>query len=120
MSIYSRIIGAGSYLPKKIVSNDDLSQFVDTSDEWIVKRTGIKQRHFVDVGETTAMLGERAALSAMQSANIDKNDIDLLILATSVPQSGQHLECDSTEATRNPFVALFLIADSTTQQQGRS
>lgn len=83
--IYSRIAGTGSYLPEKILSNFDLEKMVDTSDSWIVERTGISERRIVGPNETTATLAAEAAEKAIESAQIDKNKIDLLIIATSTP-----------------------------------
>ncbi len=83
--IYSRIIGSGSYLPRKVVSNDELAQRMDTSDEWIRSRTGIRQRHIADAGETSSSLALEASRAAIASAGIAAQDIDLIILATSTP-----------------------------------
>jgi len=77
----------GAYLPANIVSNDDLSGFVDTNDEWIRRRTGITQRHFVADGETTADLASNAAQRALQHAALDATDIDLIIVATTTPDN---------------------------------
>ena len=85
--IRSVIIGCGAYLPENIVTNADLEKTVDTSDEWIIQRTGIKQRHIAQEGETTADLGEKAARAALANAGIDIADIDLIILATSTPDN---------------------------------
>ncbi len=84
MSKFARIIGTGSYLPPGIVSNDDLSKTINTSDEWITTRTGIKQRHKVDK-ETTCDLAEIASKNALDMAGIDAKDLDLIILATTTP-----------------------------------
>ena len=81
----SVIIGSGSYLPEKIVTNSDLEQLVDTSDEWIVQRTGIRQRHIAADGEVTSDLGFKAATKALENAKIDPQDIDQIILATTTP-----------------------------------
>lgn len=83
--IYSRIAGTGSYLPEKILTNHDLEKMVDTSDEWITARTGIKERHIVAEGETTADLAEQASLKAMEMAGVSKDEIDLIVLATTTP-----------------------------------
>ncbi len=83
--IYSRIIGSGGYLPRNIVSNDDLAQRLDTSDEWIRARTGIRQRHIAETGETTSSLALKASQAAIARAGIGARDIDLIILATSTP-----------------------------------
>ncbi len=79
--IFTKIAGTGSYVPNKVLTNDDLKQFVETSDEWIDSRTGIKERHMV-VNETTLDLAYNASLSAIESAGIEKNSIDLIIVAT--------------------------------------
>lgn len=83
--IYSRIAGTGSYLPEKVLTNHDLEKMVDTSDQWITERTGIKKRHIVADDETTTDLAYQAALRAMDAAGITKNDIDLIIIATTTP-----------------------------------
>lgn len=83
--INSKIIGTGGYLPEKVVTNADLEKMVDTTDEWITSRTGIKKRHLVVDGETTCDLAEKAAIGAMQAADISKDDIDLIIVATTTP-----------------------------------
>ncbi len=82
---YSRIVGTGSYLPEKILTNDDISKFVDTSDEWIRERTGIRQRHVAADGQTTSDLGYEAAVRALKAAGVDASDIDLLIVGTTTP-----------------------------------
>jgi 3-oxoacyl-[acyl-carrier-protein] synthase-3 len=83
--IYSRITGTGSFLPEKILTNHDLEKMVDTTDEWITDRTGIKKRHIVNDNETTCDLAEQAANAAMKAANVTKADIDLIIVATTTP-----------------------------------
>ena len=83
--IYSRIIGTGSYLPRNVVTNGDLAQRMDTSDEWIRSRTGIRQRHIADAGETSSSLALEASKAAIGSAGIAAQEIDLIILATSTP-----------------------------------
>lgn len=82
---YSRIIGTGSYLPEKVLTNADIEKFVDTSDQWIRERTGIRERHVVVEGETTCDLAEKAARNAMEAANVGPADIDLVIVATTTP-----------------------------------
>lgn len=84
MQKYSKIIGTGSYLPKRIVTNDDLSKFVDTSDEWIRTRTGISQRHFVEK-ELCSDLAYEAAKRALNKANLKPQQLDAIILATTTP-----------------------------------
>jgi len=79
--IFTKIAGTGSYIPKKVLTNEDMKQFVDTSDDWINSRTGIKERHLV-TNETTLDLAYQAAIRAIESAEVDKFDIDLIIVAT--------------------------------------
>ena len=81
--IRSVITGTGSYLPKQILTNSDLEKKVDTTDEWIIERTGIKQRHIAAEDEVTSDLAVIAAKRALESASLDPNQIDLIILATS-------------------------------------
>jgi len=85
--IRSVITGCGSYTPDKILTNADMESIVDTTDEWIVQRTGIRQRHIAAEGETTADLGEKAARNALTNAGVGIEDIDLIILATSTPNN---------------------------------
>ena len=79
------IRGVGMYLPNKILTNNDISEFVETSHEWIYERTGIKQRHIAAEDQMTSDLAYQAALDAIQDANISAQEIDLIILATSTP-----------------------------------
>ncbi|MDC0482568.1 ketoacyl-ACP synthase III [Gammaproteobacteria bacterium] len=83
--MYSKIIGTGGYLPKKILTNKDLESIVDTTDEWILERTGIKQRHIAEENETTSSMATQASLDAINSAGIKESDIDLIIVATTTP-----------------------------------
>ena len=83
----SVIIGCGGYLPKDVVTNHDLVKKVDTSDEWIVERSGIKQRHFAAAGEKTSDLAIKAAQKAMENAGVTAADIDLIVLATATPDN---------------------------------
>lgn len=85
MKLYSRILGTGSYLPKKILTNKDIEEIVDTTDEWIFDRTGIRQRHVVTEGETCSDLAVAAARAAMEAAGVAPSEIDLIILATTTP-----------------------------------
>jgi len=80
---YTQIVGTGSYLPEKVLTNRDLEKMVDTSDEWIVSRTGIKERRIARQGETTCDLAEHASRRAIQAAGIDIADIDLIVVATT-------------------------------------
>lgn len=83
--MYSKIIGTGSYLPAKVLSNFDLEKIVDTSDEWIVSRSGIHERHIAADDEMTSDLALQASLRAIEMAGISANEIDLIIVATTTP-----------------------------------
>ena len=80
-----RVTGVGSYLPSRILTNEDLSRMVDTNDEWVKARTGISQRHIADDGEFTSDLGAEAAKAALKAAGLTADDIDLLVCATATP-----------------------------------
>ena len=83
--IYARIAGTGSYLPEKVVTNRDLEKSVETTDEWIRERTGIKKRHVAADGEMSSDMGLAAARRAMEMAGIDASEIDLIVVATTTP-----------------------------------
>ena len=83
--MYSRIIGTGSYLPEKILTNHDLEKIVDTSDEWIRTRTGISQRHIAADGQLASDLAVNASHRALENANLKADEIDLIIVATTTP-----------------------------------
>jgi 3-oxoacyl-[acyl-carrier-protein] synthase-3 len=83
----SVVLGHGAYLPERILTNAELAKMVDTSDEWIIQRTGIKQRHIAAEGEFTSHLGLKAAQAAIANAGIDTQSIDLILLATSTPDN---------------------------------
>jgi 3-oxoacyl-[acyl-carrier-protein] synthase-3 len=83
--IRSRVIGCGAYLPSNIVTNDDLAKMVDTSDEWIRERTGIRQRHIALPSEKTSDLAVAAARAALTDAGIDAGELDMIIMATTTP-----------------------------------
>jgi len=83
--IRSVLIGVGMALPERVVSNRDMEKIVDTSDDWIVQRTGIRQRHIAKEGETTVSLGLRAARGALENSGYTAQDIDLVIVATTTP-----------------------------------
>ena len=85
--IRSAVVGVGSALPRRIMRNKEFESLVDTSDEWIVQRTGIRQRHIASADETTASLGEAAARDALANAGLEPADIDLIVLATSTPNN---------------------------------
>lgn len=83
--MYSRIVGTGSYLPEKVLTNQDLERFVDTSDEWIRTRTGIRSRHVAADGQLASDLALPAAQKALAAAGVQANEIDLIIVATTTP-----------------------------------
>lgn len=85
---YGRVVGWGAYAPEKVVTNFDLEKTLDTSDEWIVQRTGIRQRHIAAPNETTATMSVEAARLALQRANLSPAELDLIIVATT---TGDHL-----------------------------
>ncbi len=84
--IYSRIVGTGSYLPEKALTNDDLSRMVETSDEWIQSRTGIRKRYIAAADQNTSDLALIAAQRALESAQLQVDTIDLIVLATTTPE----------------------------------
>jgi 3-oxoacyl-[acyl-carrier-protein] synthase-3 len=83
----SVVLGCGSHLPSRVLSNADLSSMVETSDDWITQRTGIHERHIAAEGETTSEMGLKAARGALAAAGIDAQSIDLIVLATSTPDN---------------------------------
>ena len=83
--IYAKIIGTGSYLPERVVTNQDLEKIVDTNDEWIVSRTGIRERHYAADDQNASDLALIACQRAMQAAGVTADDIDLIIVGTSTP-----------------------------------
>jgi 3-oxoacyl-[acyl-carrier-protein] synthase-3 len=82
---HSRIAGTGSYLPERVLTNTELEKMVETSDEWIQERTGIRQRHIAADGETTVDLGERAARRALEAAGVEASEVDLIVFGTTTP-----------------------------------
>ncbi|MEE9396418.1 MAG: beta-ketoacyl-ACP synthase III [Methylococcales bacterium] len=85
MSDYTRIVGTGGYLPEKILTNQQISELVDTSDNWIFERTGIRERHIAAPSETASSMAEIAARQAIEMARIAIDSIDLIVVATSTP-----------------------------------
>ena len=86
MSVLRTVVkGCGGYLPKRVLTNEDLAEVVDTTDEWIATRTGIKERRIAAKGELTSTMGTAAARAALDNARMDPQDIDLIVLATSTP-----------------------------------
>lgn len=121
----SRLIGVGSYLPEKVVSNDDLSKIVDTSDEWIYERTGIKRRHILSEEESTSTISLKAAKQALSMSGLTGRDIDLIILATATPDKtfpataaiiqrelGSQGSAFDIQAACSGFLYAMTIADS--------
>ena len=86
MQKYSRIISTGSYLPEKILTNKDLEKMVDTSDEWIIERTGIESRHIASENESSVDMAYNASINAIKNADINPNAIDMIIVATTTPE----------------------------------
>jgi 3-oxoacyl-[acyl-carrier-protein] synthase-3 len=86
-AVRSVVMGCGSYLPQRVLANDELARMVDTSDDWIVQRTGIRERHIAAPGELTSDIGANAARAALTDAGLDAADIDLIVLATSTPDN---------------------------------
>ena len=121
-----RIIGTGSYLPEKVMTNADLEEFVDTSDEWIRTRTGICERHIAADDEPTSAMAEHAARRAMETAGVTAEDLDLIVFATFTPDqpfpnTGCMLQarigainaaCFSLEAACSGFVYGLDVASS--------
>jgi 3-oxoacyl-[acyl-carrier-protein] synthase-3 len=87
MQFRSQVIGCGAYLPERVLSNDELAKRIDTSDEWIMQRTGIRQRHIAAEGELCSDLARRAAQRALANAGVAADELDLLILATTTPDN---------------------------------
>ena len=83
---YSKILGTGSYLPEKILTNHDLEKMVETTHEWILERTGIEERHIAAEHESSLTMAEKAAYQAMEAANIKPSDIGMIIIATTTPE----------------------------------
>ena len=85
MALRAKILGTGSYLPPKVVTNDDLAKIMDTSDEWIQQRSGIQERRFVDEGVVTSDLAYEASKAALAAAGLEASDLDMIIVATFTP-----------------------------------
>src|SRR5688500_20294938 len=91
MSQFGAIIaGTGSFLPEKRLTNDDLARMVDTNDEWIVQRTGIRERRIAGPGDATATLAPAAARQGIEAAGLQPEDIDLIVAGTSTPETDFH------------------------------
>jgi 3-oxoacyl-[acyl-carrier-protein] synthase-3 len=123
--MHARIIGTGSYLPAKVLTNNDLAQLVDTSDEWIVTRTGIRQRHVAAEDESASDLALIAARQALDTAGVSPDQLGLIIVATTTPDmifpstacilqsklGGRGFPCFDVQAVCSGFVYALTIAD---------
>ena len=85
MTIYSKIIGTGRYLPEKVLTNKEIEKIVDTNDQWIQERTGIKQRHVIAEGQYTSDLAYNASVIALEAAGIEANDLDMIVVGCTTP-----------------------------------
>ncbi|MBD2810360.1 ketoacyl-ACP synthase III [Xenorhabdus sp. Vera] len=109
--MYTKILGTGSYLPAQVRTNADLEKLVDTSDEWIVTRTGIRERRIAAEDENVAVLGFKAAEKAIEMAGIDKTQIDLIVVATtSSTHAFPSAACQIQQLLGIPGVAAFDVA----------
>lgn len=109
--MYSRIIGTGSYFPAQVRSNTDLESMVETTDEWIIERTGIRERRIIGEHETVATMGAAAALKAIEAADIDKNSIDMIICATtSAARALPSAACEIQRELNIPSIPAFDVA----------
>lgn len=109
--MYSRIIGTGSYFPSQVRTNADLETMVETTDEWIIERTGIKERRIIGDNETVATMGAQAALKAIEAAGIDKNSIDMIVLATtSASRALPSAACEVQRELDIPGIPAFDVA----------
>ena len=100
--MYARIAGTGSYLPQKILTNAELETLVDTSDEWIRTRTGIRERHVVDKGMASSHLATEAAKQVLANTNTDPAEIDMIIVATITPDVTLPSRVSSQAPTARP------------------
>ncbi len=109
------IVGVGSYVPEKVLTNDDLSKLVETSDEWITERTGIKERHIADPGQAASDLALPAARQALEQAGVDPSDLDLVVIETVTPDMFFPSTCSllATELGASDAAAYDLSAGCT-------
>ncbi|EGM77822.1 3-oxoacyl-(acyl-carrier-protein) synthase III [Rheinheimera sp. A13L] len=109
--MYSRIIGTGSYFPSQVRTNADLETMVETTDEWIIERTGIKERRIIADNETVATMGAQAALKAIEAAGIEKNSIDMIVMATtSASRALPSAACEVQRELDIPGIPAFDVA----------
>jgi 3-oxoacyl-[acyl-carrier-protein] synthase-3 len=109
--MYSRIIGTGSYFPSQVRTNADLETMVETTDEWIIERTGIKERRIIADNETVATMGAQAALKAIEAAGIEKNSIDMIVMATtSAARALPSAACEVQRELDIPGIPAFDVA----------
>ena len=122
----SCVAGWGSYLPERVLTNQDLAEFIDTSDNWIVDRTGIRQRHIAAPGEYTSDLATRAAEKALERAGVGASDVDLIVVATATPDQtfpatavkvqaelgADHCAAFDVQAVCTGFVYALAVADN--------
>lgn len=109
--VYSRIAGTGSYLPKKLVTNADLEKMVDTTDEWIMQRVGIRQRYIMDEGETVASMAQAAAERALESAGMQASDLDMIVVGNATPDYYfPSVACYVQKALDVPNIPAFDVA----------
>ncbi|RVT45257.1 ketoacyl-ACP synthase III [Rheinheimera sediminis] len=109
--MYSRIIGTGSYFPSQVRTNADLETMVETTDEWIIERTGIKERRIIGDNETVATMGAQAALKAIEAAGIEKNSIDMIVMATtSASRALPSAACEVQRELDIPGIPAFDVA----------
>ena len=110
------ITGTGSYVPEKVLSNHDIEKFLDTSDEWIYTRTGIRERRIADPGTATSDLSKIACERAMEMAGVTKDDIDLIVLATITPDT--HCPAGPTGWRRSSAAAMRSLLISPRHARG--
>lgn len=109
--IYSRLAGTGSYLPKKLVTNADLEKMVDTTDEWIMQRVGIRQRHVMSEGETVATMSVEAAQRALDACGLQARDLDMIVVGNATPDYYfPSVACYVQKALDIPGIPAFDVA----------
>ncbi len=124
---FSKIVATGGYLPENIVTNDDMAKIIDTSDEWISTRTGIKERRFAHEDQKTSDLAYQASIDALNTANLKADDLDMIIVATTTPDNifpsvasklqsllkiEQNIPCFDIQAVCSGFIYGLSVADS--------